>query len=194
MTTHDQVPAATPRPTLRSRLLGTELRRVREAAGLTVAELATLTDQEPDTVRRLESGVGPDTPTPEPSVWCPRGTVATNMINTLCRQAERIDIFAPLGIHPALEQLDPDRATAYVLEETAVERRDVTTRVIRHGGDVYPGIEHHPLTRFSLPDGPAVVLYAYLHAAHFTEETEHLLAAYTLFERLAEFTGTTGPV
>ncbi|MEU4767729.1 helix-turn-helix transcriptional regulator [Actinosynnema sp. NPDC023794] len=181
------------RATLRARLLGTELRRVREAASLTVGELAALTDLEPDTIRRLESGIGPDVPASESTVWCPWGTLTMSMINALCRNAERIDIFAPLGIHPALGPLDVDRCTAYVLEEFAVDRRDVTVRVIRHGGRLYPGVDHHPLTRFTLPDGPAVVLYVYLHAAQFTEEEQHLLAAYTLFDELAGFTGAAGP-
>lgn len=193
MTRPDHQPSPIATPTLRGRLLGTELRRVRQAAGLTVTELAALTDQEPDTVRRLESGIASNAPGSDPSVWCPWGTLASSVINALCRNADRIDIFAPLGIHPGFEQLDPDRATAYVLEDTAVDRHDVTVRVIRRGGGMYPGIEHHPLTRFSLPDGPAIVLYAYLHAAQFTDEERHLLAAYTLFEQLAEFTGTASP-
>ncbi|NUT51398.1 MAG: helix-turn-helix domain-containing protein [Saccharothrix sp.] len=190
MTRHDEPPTAT--PTLRSRLFGGELRRFRQAAGLTVAELAALTNQEPDAVRQLESGLGTAEFKPEAGVWCPWGILTTSVINTLCRDAERIDLFAPLGIHPALEQLDQDRCTAYVLEEVAVSRNDVTLRPIRHGGDVYPGIDHQPLTRFVLPDGPAVVLYAYLHAVYFTDEEQHLLGAYTLFERLAEFTGSAG--
>ncbi|MEU4449505.1 helix-turn-helix transcriptional regulator [Actinosynnema sp. NPDC050801] len=190
MTRHNGQPP-TMTPTLRSRLLGAELRRVRQAAGLTVAELAALTDQETDTVRHLESGVrGTAEFRPEPAVWCPWGTLAKGVITTLCQTAERIDIFAPLGIHPTLEPLDKDRCTAYVLEDAVLDRREVTIRVIRHGGGVYPGIEHHPLTRFRLPDGPAIVLYAYLHAAHFTDEEQHLLAAYTLFEDLTDFTGT----
>lgn len=180
------------RPTLRARLLGTELRRVREAASLTVGELAALTDLEPDTIRQLESGIGPDVPTSESTVWCPWGTLTMSMIDALCRDAERVDIFAPMGIHPALGPLDVDRCTAYVLEDFAVDRRDVTVRLIRHGGRLYPGITHHPLTRFTMPDGPAVVFYAYLHSAQFTEEEQHLLAAYTLFGELAEFTDTSG--
>lgn len=180
------------RPTLRARLLGTELRRVREAASLTVGELAALTDLDADTIRQLESGIGPDAPTSESTVWCPWGTLTMSMINTLCRNADRVDIFAPMGIHPALGPLDVDRCTAYVLEDFTVDRRDVTVRVIRHGGRLHPGIDHHPLTRFTLPNGPAVVLYAYLHSAQFTEEEQHLLAAYTLFDELAEFTDTTG--
>ncbi|MEU4806347.1 helix-turn-helix domain-containing protein [Actinosynnema sp. NPDC023587] len=180
------------RPTLCARLLGTELRRIREAASLTVGEVAALTDLEPNKIRQLESGIGPDVPASESTVWCQWGTLTMSMINSLCRNAERIDIFAPLGIHPALGPLDVDRCTAYVLEDFAADRRDVTVRVIRHGGRLYPGIEHHPITRFTLPDGPAVVLYAYLHAAQFTEEEQHLLAAYTLFDELAGFTGTTG--
>lgn len=67
----------------------------------------------------------------------------------------------------------------------------LTIRVIPRDVGLFPGIEYHPLTRFSMPDGPAVIFYAYVHAAHFTEETQHLLSAYTLFEQLAEFTGTT---
>jgi DNA-binding XRE family transcriptional regulator len=178
--------------TLRGRLLGYELRRVREAAGLTVAELAARSGQSPDTVRRLENGIT-DASAPEPSVWCSWGVLATSMINALCRTSQRIDIFAPLGIHPVLERLDADRCTAYVLENATVDRTDVALRVIRLDAGVYPGIEHHPLTRFSMPDGPPVVLYAYHHAAHFTEEAAHLLSAYTLFDQLAEFTGTTDP-
>jgi transcriptional regulator with XRE-family HTH domain len=197
MTRHDdQSPTSIPRPTLRSRLLGAELRRVREAAGLTVPEFAALVDQEPDTVRRQESGISADLSDIAPAeseVWCPWGTLATSVINLLCRNANRIDIFAPLGIHPALERLGPDRCTAYVLEDAVVDRHDVTVRLIRRGAGVYPGIEHHPLIRFGLPDSAAVVLYPYLHAAHFTEEEQHLLAAYRLFEELAESTDTAYP-
>jgi DNA-binding XRE family transcriptional regulator len=192
MIRHDgQLPPTTPKPSLRGRVLGIELRRVREAAGLTVAELAARSGQSPDAVQRLEQGLT-DEP-PDPTVQCAWGSPATSMVNILCRVSERIDIFAPLGVHPALERLDADRCTAYVLESTAVDRHDVTVRVLRHEAGVIPGIEHHPLTRFSLPDSTAVVFYPYLHAAHFTEEPEHLLAAYTLFERLAEFTGAGNP-
>lgn len=197
MTSHDdQHPTSIPGPTLRSRLLGAELRRVREAAGFTVPEFAALVGQEPETVRRREGGVCaglPDLVPPEPDVWCPWGGLAARAVDLLCRNANRIDIFAPLGIHPALERLGPDRCTAYVLEDAVVDRHDVTVRLIRRGAGLFPGIEHHPLTRFRLPAGLAVVLYPYLHAAHFTEEQAHLLAADRLFEELAEFTGTTSP-
>jgi transcriptional regulator with XRE-family HTH domain len=191
MNTHDDQPQHATR-TLRGRVLGAELRRAREAAGLTVAELAARSGQPEDTVRRLENGIT-DASVPDPTVRCSWGTLATSMINILCRISERIDIFAPLGIHPAFERLDADRCTAYVLEGATVDRRDVAVRVIPRGAGVYPGIEYHPLTRFSMPDGPAVVFYAYLHAAHFTEESQHLLSAYTLFEQLAEYTSTTDP-
>jgi transcriptional regulator with XRE-family HTH domain len=177
-----------PQATLRGRILGTELRRVREASGLTIAELAARSGQSPDTVRQLEKGVT-DPTAPDPTLWCTWGTLATSMVNILCRTSERIDIFAPLGIHPALEQLDADRCTAYVLEQTPVDRRDVTIRVIPRDIGLFPGTEYHPLTRFTMPDGPAVIFYAYMHAANFTEETQHLLSAYTLFAQLAEFTG-----
>lgn len=189
MTRHND-PWPTAMPTLRNRLLGRELRRIREEAKLTVAELAALIDQESDTVRGLESGLRADAPARESTVWCPWGSLATSVITRLCRDAERIDIFSPLGINPVLDPLDRTRATAYVHEATLVDRRDVTVRVIRNEAGAYPGIDHHPLTRFCLPGGPAVVLYAYLHAAQFTDEEQHLLSAYTLFERLAEFTGT----
>ena len=193
MTRHDGQPLpTTPEPSLRGRVLGIELRRVREAAGLTVAELAARSGQSPEAVQRLEKGLT-DEPTPAPTVRCAWGSSATSMVNILCRASERIDIFAPLGIHPALEDLGVDRCTAYVLESTTVDRHDVVVRVLRHEAGAFPGIEHHPLTRFSLPDSTAVVFYPYLHAAHFTEEPEHLLAAYSLFERLAEFTGTDNP-
>lgn len=188
----DQPPTRTPTPSLRGRVLGIELRRVREAAGLTVAELAARSGRSPDVVQRLEKGLT-DESTPDPTVLCAWGSLATSMVNILCRASERIDIFAPLGIHPALERLGADRCTAYVLESTTVDRHDVVVRALRHEADAFPGIEHHPLTRFSLPDSTAVVFYPYLHAAHFTEEPEHLLAACTLFERLAEFTGTDNP-
>jgi hypothetical protein len=181
-----------PQPTLRGRVLGTELRRAREAAGLSIAELAARSGQSPDTVRRLEEGVT-DAGAPDPTLWCQWGPLATSVINILCRTAKRIDIFAPMGINPAFERLDTDRCTAYVLEGTVVDRTDVTVRVIPRSTGFFPGLECHPPTRFTLPDGPAVVLYAYLHAAHFTEEPDHLLSAYTLFDHLAELTGTTKP-
>ncbi|MFE9748267.1 hypothetical protein ACFYOT_25455 [Saccharothrix saharensis] len=194
MTRHNaQPPTSAPRPTLRSRLLGAELRRVREASGFTVAEFAALVDQESAALRQQESGIIADPAdfvVPELEVRCPWGTLTTNVISALCREAIRIDIFAPLGIHPALDPLDADRCTAYVLEDAVVDHRDVALRVIPREAGAYPGIEHHALTRFSLADGPAIVLYAYLHAAHFTEEEQHLLCAYRLFEELAEFTGT----
>ncbi|TQM79459.1 helix-turn-helix protein [Saccharothrix saharensis] len=174
------------KPALRSRLLGLELRRVREANGLTVAELAARTRQSPQRIRELENGVA-ESPTPDPTMWCAWGTEATSVINVLCRAAERIDVLAPLGLNPVFERLDPDRCTVYVLEGTAIERTDVTVRVIPRGAGYCPGVEH-PLTRFTLADGPAVVFYAYLHRAMFTEESRHLRSAYELFERLAELT------
>ncbi|MEV8442131.1 helix-turn-helix transcriptional regulator [Actinosynnema sp. NPDC051121] len=180
------------RRTLRSRLLGGELRRLREAAGLTVEDAAARTGQSPDALRRAENGIT-DAPAPEPAVWCSWDSEATSMIKVLCRAATQVDIFAPLGIHPALAPLDSDHCTAYVLDGITVDRRDMAVRVIRHKAGVYPGIGYDPLTRFSLPDGPAVILYAHLHAAHFTEEPEHLLGAYTLFEQLTEFTDTRNP-
>ncbi|NUT50144.1 MAG: helix-turn-helix domain-containing protein [Saccharothrix sp.] len=176
------------RPTLRARLFGRELRRAREASGLTVAELAARTRQSPQRIRQLEDGVS-ESRDPEPTMWCAWGAEATCVLNVLCRTAERIDVFAPLGVHPALDHLDADRCTVYVLEGTAVERADVTVRVIPRGAGAYPGVEQHPLTRFVLSDGPAVVFCAYLHRAMFTEEPCHLRSAYELFERLAEITG-----
>lgn len=170
-------------PTLRGRVLGTELRRVREAAGLSIAELAARSGQSPKIVRSLEDGVT-DASAPEPTLWCRWGTHAIGMINILCRISERIDIFAPSGINPAFERLGADRCTAYVLESTLIDRTDATVRVIPRSAGYFTGLEYQPLTRFTLRDGPAVVHYAYPHAAHFTEEPQHLLAAYTLFEEL----------
>lgn len=174
-----------PQPTLQARLLGHELRRVREASGLTVAELAARTGHSAGYLRQLEDGIT-DAPAPEPTLWCPWGTTATSVINVLCRIADRIDLFAPLGIHPALAHLDPDRCTAYVPDGTTVDRTDVTLRRIPHTAQ--PGADH-PLTRFTLPNGPAVVLYTHLHGAHFTEEPDHLRSAYALFELLSETAG-----
>jgi hypothetical protein len=174
------------KPTLRGRLLGLELRRVREAAGLTVAELASRTEQSAQRIQRLEDGSAAS-PTPDPTLWCAWGAEATSVINVLCRTATRIDVFAPLGLHPSLGRLDADRCTAYVLEGTAVDRADVTVRVIPRGAELCPGITH-PLTRFALADGPAVVFYAYVHRALFTEEPDHLRSADQLFERLADVT------
>ncbi|XVS62092.1 Scr1 family TA system antitoxin-like transcriptional regulator [Actinosynnema sp. CA-299493] len=170
-------------PTLRGRVLGTELRRAREASGLSITELAACSGHSPDTVRRLEEGIT-DASAPDPTLWCRWGTFATSVITILCRISERIDIFAPSGINPAFERLAPDRCTAYVLEHTHIDHTDVTVRVIPRSAGYFPGLEQQPPTRFSLPDGPAIVQYAYPHAAHFTEEPEHLLAAYTLFEQL----------
>jgi hypothetical protein len=175
------------KPTLRGRLLGRELRRIREATGLTVAELASRTRQSPHRIQQLEDGVAAS-PTPDPTLWCAWGAEATSVINALCRTSERIDVFAPLGIHPSLEQLDADRCTAYVLEGSAVDRADVTVRVIPRGSAHCPGAEH-PLTRFVLADGPAVVFYPYLHRAMFTEDPRHLRSAHRFFQRLAELTG-----
>ncbi|MEV1120647.1 Scr1 family TA system antitoxin-like transcriptional regulator [Actinosynnema sp. NPDC049800] len=171
-------------PTLRGRLLGRELRRVREAAGLTVAELAARTQQCPQRIKRLEDGVAA-APAPDPTMWCAWGAEATSVINVLCRAAERIDVFAPLGVHPSLARLDADRCTAYVLEGVTVDRADVTVRVIRPGAGHCPGVEH-PVTRFVLADGPAVVFYAYLHRAMFTDDPSHLRSAQEFFRRLAE--------
>ncbi|QQQ78606.1 helix-turn-helix domain-containing protein [Saccharothrix sp. 6-C] len=174
------------KPTLRGRLLGLELRRVREAAGLTVAELASRTRQSPHRIQRLEDGVAAS-PSPDPTMWCAWGAEATSVINVLCRTAERIDVYAPLGLHPSLDQLDADRCTAYVLEGSAVDRADVTVRVIPRGTEHCPGAEH-PLTRFVLADGPAVVFYAYVHRAMFTEDPSHLGPAHRFFQYLAELT------
>jgi transcriptional regulator with XRE-family HTH domain len=172
-------------PTLRSRVLGTELRRAREASGLSITELAARSGHSPDTVRRLEEGIT-DASAPDPQLWCRWGTFATSVTTILCRISERIDIFAPQGIDPALEPLGTDRCTAYVLETTPLHRTDITIRVIPHSTGYFTGLEQQPPTRFTLPDGPAIVHYAYPHAAHFTEEPQHLLAAYTLFEQLDE--------
>ncbi|WP_447002448.1 Scr1 family TA system antitoxin-like transcriptional regulator [Saccharothrix isguenensis] len=197
-------------PTLRGRVLGLELRQLREAAGLTVTELAARTQWPPHKVRQLENGITDSWPTDlatcrpmygtqadrladaarhahRPDLWCSWGAEATTVLTVLCRGAERIDLFAPLGIHPALEHLDPGRCTAYVTDSAVIDRTDITIRVIPHSTGIHPGIEHHPLTYFRMPDGPSVVLYAYLHAAHFTEQTPHLLSAYTLFDRLDQF-------
>ncbi|KOX30388.1 hypothetical protein ADK67_09825, partial [Saccharothrix sp. NRRL B-16348] len=144
-----------------------------------------------DTVRRLEEGTT-DAAASEPTLWCRWGTFATSMITILCRVSERIDIFAPMGINPALTPLGADRCTAYVLESTTIDRTDITLRTIPRNAGYFPGLEHHPPTRFTLTDGPAVVHYAYPHAAHFTEEPDHLLAAYTLFEQLDQLADTTG--
>jgi hypothetical protein len=171
-----------PQPTLQARLLGHELRRIREASGLTVTELADRSGHPPNYIQQLEDGVT-DAPAPEPTLWRDWDGTATSVINVLCRLADRIDTFAPLGIHPALHHLGADRCTAYVLHSTTVDRTDVTVRRIPH--TTYASADH-PLTRFTLPHGPAVVLYTYLHGAQFTEEPAHLTSAYMLFEQLSE--------
>ncbi|MGW4115290.1 Scr1 family TA system antitoxin-like transcriptional regulator [Actinosynnema sp. NPDC004786] len=196
-------------PTLRGRLLGLELRQAREAANLAVTELAAQAQWPPGRVRQLEAGVSESWPADlipyrtvvghrwnrladlaqrvdEPEMWCEWGTEADSVLDVLFQDAERIDLFAPLGIHPALRR-PAARCTAYVLDCAVVDNANVTVRVIPQDAGAYPGIDYHPLTYFRLPDGPAVVLYAYLHAAQFTQETPHLLQAYTLFERLDEF-------
>ncbi|MFI9009268.1 Scr1 family TA system antitoxin-like transcriptional regulator [Actinosynnema sp. NPDC053489] len=175
------------KPSLRSRLLGRELRRVREAAGLTAAELARRTRRPTSSIERLEDGIAASS-SPDPTLWCAWGTEASCLINVLCRTSARVDVFAPLGVHPSLEQLDADRCTAYVLEGTVVDRADVTVRFIPRGAELCPGVEH-PLTRFAFPDGPGVVFYPYLHRAMFTEEPDHLRSADRLFARLAALTG-----
>ncbi|KOX31345.1 hypothetical protein ADK67_08935, partial [Saccharothrix sp. NRRL B-16348] len=55
--------------TLGGRVLGAELRRAREAAGLSITELAARSGQSPDTVRRLEEGTT-DAAASEPTLWC----------------------------------------------------------------------------------------------------------------------------
>ncbi|MFE2754672.1 Scr1 family TA system antitoxin-like transcriptional regulator [Actinosynnema sp. NPDC059335] len=175
------------KPTLRGRLLGRELRRAREDSGLTVAELAARTRQSPDWIRRLEDGIA-SSPAADQTTWCAWGAESSSVLNVLCRTAERIDLLAPLGIHPALDRLDADRCTAYVLEGTAVDRTDVVVRVIPYSAGAYPGVVNHPLTRFTLADGPAVVFYPCVHRAMFTEDPRHVELANALFAHLAEIT------
>ncbi|PSL53231.1 helix-turn-helix protein [Saccharothrix carnea] len=202
-------------PTLRGRLLGLELRQAREAAGVTVADFAARLHWPLERVEQLEQGVSDSWPADlakyrplcetrwarltdaaqqadQPEMWCQWGDTTRTALDVLGRTAERIDLFAPLGIHPAIEHLDPERCTAYVLESAVLDRTKVKVRVIPHSAGAYPGIEHHPMTYFRMPDGPAVVLYAYLHAAHFTQETPHLMFAYKLFDQLDEFVVAVG--
>lgn len=164
-------------PTPRSRLLGQKLRRHREAAGLTVEELAERTRIAPHRIRGLEEGVTAPHP---PDLHCAWGEEATAVLDRLCRTAVRIDTFAPFGL-PALDGLDPDRCTAYVPEGTPITRADVTTRSVPAG--VGSGFER-PVTLFHLPDGTSVVFYPYPHAAFLTEAPDEVEATRAIFGRL----------
>jgi DNA-binding XRE family transcriptional regulator len=159
-------------PTLRGRILGTELRRARKAAGLSIADLAARSGQSPKTVQRLEDGIT-NASSPDPTLWCRWDTHATNVINILCRSAERIDIFAPLGINPAFERLGADRCTAYVLESTTIDRTDITVRVIPHSAGFFPGLERHPPTRFSLLHRRTATPPGGVHALRATRPDRH---------------------
>lgn len=178
---------------LRGRLLGRELRRVREAAGMTTAELAARTRlPRREVVPREGGAVGSPVRVPpahEHDLWCRWDDGdAARVLNLLCRNAVAVDVLAPFGIHPALPVLDPARCTAYLLEGTT-GRDDVTARVIPRDAGAYPGVECHPVTCFGMADGAAVVFYAHPHAALFTDDPCQVREARGLFARLAGFTG-----
>ncbi|MGM1062933.1 Scr1 family TA system antitoxin-like transcriptional regulator [Saccharothrix sp. Mg75] len=175
--------------TLRSRLLGRELRRVRETSGLSATELAARTRMSPRQVALLEDGVL-DAPAPDAhDMWCRWGADAPRVLNVLCRNAVRVDALAPFGVNPVLPRLDPARCTAYVPEGVEVGRDDVAVRVIPRGAGAYPGVGCDPVTRFGMADGAAVVFYAHPHAALFTDDPDQVRAARTLFARLAALVG-----
>ncbi|MGW4111910.1 Scr1 family TA system antitoxin-like transcriptional regulator [Actinosynnema sp. NPDC004786] len=164
-------------PPSRGRSLGRKLREHREAAGLTVEELAAKARLSPARLRDIEGG----SPSPlPPDVHRPWGEEATALLGRLCRTADRIDTFAPFGL-PPLDGVDAGRCTAYVPEGAPVTGADVTVRVIP--GDVGAGVER-PVTIFHLPGGSSVVFYAYPHEAFLTEAWDEVEAVRAIFDRL----------
>jgi transcriptional regulator with XRE-family HTH domain len=142
-------------PTLRGRLLGLEIRALREAAGLSVEDLAARSRV---TARRIERVEGGHVPVrfPDMVACAPALGDEYQRLFKLSQQAHVPELRCPWGTD-ATRVLD-------LLHATATRVHTVTSGT-------------RPFTLFLMPEGPDVVFHAHLAAAFFTEDLSETSAA-----------------
>lgn len=193
-------------PTLLDRLLGIELRRVREAAGMTVREAAARLQYPPQRLMLAEDGVvtplplapaahrparsseaATETASASRTVSFDWGAGAQRVLTVLHRNAERVEIYAPFGVHPSMGEPDAERCTAYVLRCARTSHTGCTVRTLP-AAEPHPAVMHSSLAYFQVSEDFAVVLHPKLHGALFTDDPREVEQARSLFDRLAAFT------
>ena len=149
-------------PTLRGRLVGREVRSLREAAGLSVAQLAARSGARVRQVERVEAGHVPFR-FPDMVACAPALGDSYQRLFKASQQAHLTELRHPWG-DEATRVLDLLHATA-----TGV-------RTVAHGT--------RPFTLFLMPEGPDVVFHAHLAAAFFTEDDGETSAARHIVDAL----------
>ncbi|MFJ6670263.1 multiprotein-bridging factor 1 family protein [Actinosynnema sp. NPDC091369] len=149
-------------PTLRGRLVGQEVRAMRESAGLTVAELAARSRAGVRQVERVEAGHVPIR-FPDMVACAPVLGDQYQRLFQSSQEAHLTELRCAWGVE-ATRVLDLLHATA-----TGVH-------TVAHGT--------RPFTLFLMPEGPDVVFHAHLAAAFFTEDDGETGAARHIVDAL----------
>lgn len=149
-------------PTLRGRLLGREVRALREAAGLGVEEVAARSRGSVRQIERVEAGYAP-VRFPDLVACAPALGGEYQRLLAVSQQAHLPELRCAWG-DEATRALDLLHATA--------------TGVHTVGGGA------RPFTLFLMPEGADVVFHAHLASAFFTEDLGEISAAHHIIEAL----------
>ncbi|MFI9008881.1 helix-turn-helix domain-containing protein [Actinosynnema sp. NPDC053489] len=142
-------------PTLRGRLLGREIRSIRQAAGVDLEALAARSRVPVRQLRRVEDGYAP-VRFPDMVACAPVLGDSYQRLFALSQEAHLPELRCPWGVE-ATRALD-------LLHETATG--------VHTAGD-----GARPFTLFFMPQGPDVVFHAHLTCAFFTEDPAETSAA-----------------
>lgn len=149
-------------PTLRGRLLGREVRAMREAAGIGVEELAARSRGSVRQIERVEAGHVP-VRFPDMVACAPVLGDEYQRLFAASQQAHLPELRCAWG-EEATRVLDLLHATA------------IGVHTVGDGA--------RPFTLFLMPEGPDVVFHAHLTAAFFTEDFGETSAAHHIIEAL----------
>ncbi|MEU4739054.1 helix-turn-helix transcriptional regulator [Actinosynnema sp. NPDC023658] len=142
-------------PTLRGRLLGQEIRALREAAGFSVEDLAARSRVAVRRIERVEAGYAP-VRFPDVVACAPALGDEYQRLFAASQQAHLPELRCPWGTE-ATRALDLLHSTAAGVHTVASGAR--------------------PFTLFLMPEGPDVVFHAHLTTAFFTEDPGETCAA-----------------
>ncbi|XVS64733.1 helix-turn-helix domain-containing protein [Actinosynnema sp. CA-299493] len=149
-------------PTLRGRLLGREVRSIREAAGISAEEVAARSRGSVRQIERVEAGYAP-VRFPDMVACAPALGDSYQRLLKASQEAHLPELRCTWGVE-ATQVLDLLHATATGVHTVASGER--------------------PFTLFLMPEGPDVVFHAHLASAFFTEHLDEISAAHHIIEAL----------